>query len=365
MSDGATAARDAPTRPAPRGASGHLFATPALDPEVLFAPLLGSHGLLLAVSGGPDSVALLLLIDRWRTASDIAVTVATVDHRLRAGSDREADAVAELCRTRGLVHHTLVREGPAWRTRVQERARDARYDLLAAHAARLGADTVVTGHHADDQAETILMRLLRGSGPAGLAGMAAMSRRGAMTIARPLLGVPKSDLLAVCEDARVPFADDPSNRNGAFRRTALRSLAPTLAAEGLDAASLARLGRRATRAESALSWADAIARDRLSACRDAHATRVDAGTFSTLPEELALRFLAAELAAWSPTEPARLAKVERLVTDLRRAILDRTPYAATLSGCTVRYRATDVLIAPAPARRIRPTLTVGVDAAPG
>ena len=361
MSDGATAARDAATR----CEGGLPAAIASIDPDTLFAPLRSSRGLLLAVSGGPDSVALLLLMDRWRTSTEIAVTVATVDHRLREGSDREAAAVAELSRAHGLAHHTLVREGPPFRTRIQERARDARYDLLAAHATRHGADTIVTGHHADDQAETILMRLLRGSGPAGLAGMAAMSRRGAVTIARPLLGVPKSALLAVCEDEGVPFADDPSNRSRAFRRTALRSLAPTLASEGLDVASLVRLGRRATRAESALSWADSIARDRLGAYRDACATRVNAGAFAMLPEELALRFLAAELSVWSPTGPARLERVERLVTELRRAILDGTPYAATLAGCGVRYHAKDVRISLAPPRRSKSTPPKGVDAEPG
>ena len=195
--------------------------------STLFSSLASSRGLLLAVSGGPDSTALLLLIDRWRKENGVPVAVATVDHRLRSGSAQEADAVAVLCAARGLPHHTLVREGDVPKTRIQERARVARYALLADCAKNIGADTIVTAHHADDQAETILMRLTRGSGPAGLAGMAALSRRDGVAIARPLLAVAKADLVEICRAEGVAFAEDPSNDNAAFRRVALRRLAAT------------------------------------------------------------------------------------------------------------------------------------------
>lgn len=316
----------------------------------LFSPLASSCGLLLAVSGGPDSTALLLLIDRWRKDTGVPVAVATVDHRLRAGSAQDAQAVAALCAARGLAHHTLVREGDAPKTRLQERARDARYALLVRCAKNIGADTIVTAHHADDQAETILMRLTRGSGPAGLAGMAALSWRDGVAIARPLLALPKADLVAICRAENVAFAEDPSNDNAAFRRVALRRLAATLTEQGLGADALRRLGRRAARAEAALQWAQDRARAGLNASATDDETAFPAQAFGQLPEEIALRLIGVELARLSP-QAFRLERLETLAAALRAALLRDEPFAATLAGCAIRIRRGSVIIARAPARR--------------
>lgn len=316
-----------------------------------FSRLTSSRGLLLAVSGGPDSTALLLLIDRWRKETGVPVAVATVDHRLRAGSAQEAQAVAALCAARGLAHHMLVREGDAPKTRLQERARDARYALLAGCAKNTGADTIVTAHHADDQAETILMRLTRGSGPAGLAGMAALSRREGVAIARPLLSVAKTDLLEICRAEGAAFAEDPSNDNAMFRRVALRRLAATLAEQGLDGDALRRLGRRAARAEAAMQWAQDQARAGLDATSTDGETTFPAEALARLPEEIGLRLIGAELARLSPQAFQRLERLETLTAGLRDAILRDDPFAATLAGCTVRFRRGTVIIARAPPRR--------------
>ena len=321
-----------------------------LDVDTLFASLACARGLLLAVSGGPDSSALLLLIDRWRRRTGTTVSVATVDHRLREGSDHEAALVARWCAARNLPHRTLVRHGAPFRTRVQERAREARYALLEAHAVAIGADTIVTGHHADDQAETVLMRLLRGSGLAGLAGMAA-TPRGPVTLARPLLAISKSALVALCQLENLDFVEDPSNADDAFRRTALRRLMPVLASEGLGERALNRLGARAARTEAALRWADAQASDRLRAQRTSTGMSVSAEDFAALPEELAIRFVAAEIGALSPDASIRLGRLETLVAALRSAVSHGTPFAATLAGCVVRLRAATVFIALAPPRR--------------
>lgn len=303
------------------------------------------------MSGGPDSTALLLLIDRWRHASRVPVAVATVDHCLRKESGHEAQAVATLCDARGLPHRTLVYEGAPLRTRIQERAREARYGLLTRHAGDIGADTIVTAHHADDQAETILMRLLRGSGPAGLAGMAPSVARGALTIARPLLHVPKARLVEICRAETISFQDDPTNRSERFLRTRLRDLAPVLAREGLTAAALGRLGRRAARAEHALLWAEATARASLDVRRTATGTTMPAERFAIFPEEVAIRIVAAELTATALGAAIRLSRLETLVAKLRAAIDDRVPFAATLGGCVVRLRGDIVVIEQARARR--------------
>ena len=224
-----------------------------LDPNRLLAPLAGAKRLLLAVSGGPDSVALMLLAAAMAGRDTVPIEVATVDHGLRRESRAEAETVGDWARSLGFAHHVLIWEGEKPATRIQERARDARYRLLEECAVRIGADHIVTAHHADDQAETVLLRLTRGSGPAGLAGMSPLTQAGRMALARPLLEVPKEELVALCEAAGHPFFRDPSNDDPAFARTRLRKPGALLEAEGLDRAALLRLARRAGRAEAALA----------------------------------------------------------------------------------------------------------------
>ncbi|MDE3176332.1 MAG: tRNA lysidine(34) synthetase TilS, partial [Pseudomonadota bacterium] len=174
----------------------------------------------------------MLLAAAWKGAPRLYA--ATVDHALRAESAAEAANVAALAARLGVPHAILRWEGEKPVAALQERAREARYNLLAQEARRVGARVVVTAHHLDDQAETVLFRLARGSGVAGLAGMAARSRRGGIEIARPLLGLRKAELVALCEANGVGFARDPSNEDDRFARPRLRRLAETLAAEGLD-----------------------------------------------------------------------------------------------------------------------------------
>ncbi|MGH6852947.1 MAG: tRNA lysidine(34) synthetase TilS, partial [Methylocella sp.] len=213
------------------------------------------RGIVLGVSGGPDSVALMLLAAEWARggAARPLLHVATVDHGLRKDSRGEAETVARWAAGLALPHAVLVWNGAKPKSRIQERAREARYELLFEYAARIGADHVMTAHHADDQAETILFRLLRGSGVSGLAGMASSSDRNGLILARPLLAHAKADLAALCESRAHPFIDDPSNNDPAYARTRIRRLGRLLAGEGLGRAALLQLGRRAARAEAALA----------------------------------------------------------------------------------------------------------------
>ncbi len=263
----------------------------------LFAPFEEARGVVLAVSGGPDSVALMLMAARWRNflAAPPPVYIATVDHRLRANAAREAALAAEWAAALSLPHATLPWEGEKPKSRIQERARAARYELLFRHASALGADCVLTAHHADDQAETILFRLLRGSGISGLAGMERICELQGLVLGRPLLNYPKADLVAYCEAMGHPYSDDPSNEDPAYARTRLRQLANRFAREGLDRAALIRLGRRAARAEAALAAsADAI-RAQLQARRAPGRFTADLSALKDEPEEILLRLIACEL----------------------------------------------------------------------
>ncbi len=319
--------------------------------DALFAPLGGARRLLLAVSGGPDSTALLSLSSDWRgRRGGPELSAATVDHRLRPEAAEEAAAVARLCQSRGVPHATLVWDGEKPKTRVQERAREARYDLLAAHARAIGADVMVTAHHLDDQAETVLMRLLRGSGVAGLAGMATFSPCDGVILARPLLALPKAELVAHCEAAGLPFVDDPSNRDPRFARTKLRTL---LAESGLDARALVRLAARAERAEQALRAMAEAAETRIG-LTETGSCQVEA--LFAEPRELRLRIIAGALSR-TGGKRLELEKIEALGEAAAAAVAERKPFSANVGGARLTISRHGILeVKPEPPRRRRSRL---------
>ncbi|MCB2079900.1 MAG: tRNA lysidine(34) synthetase TilS [Novosphingobium sp.] len=206
--------------------------------------------LALAVSGGPDSTALLLLA---AAAFPGRIEVATVDHRLRPESAGEAADVARLCVVLGVPHRTI--EVEVGEGNVQAQARHARYDALAQWMHERGLPALATAHHADDQAETLLLRLNRASGVAGLAGA---RERGVvpgtdLALLRPLLGWRRSELVTIVDLAGVPAAQDPSNLDDKYDRARLRkSLA---VADWLDVPSIAASAAHLADADAALDWA--------------------------------------------------------------------------------------------------------------
>ena len=306
--------------------------------------------LLLAGSGGPDSTALLLMAADW--AGGPRLHAATVDHGLRRESAAEAAAVAALAAKLGVPHAILRWEGEKPATGLQERAREARYALLAQEARRVGAPVVVTAHHLDDQAETVLFRLARGSGLAGLAGMAARSRRGEIEIARPLLGLRKAELAALCEARGVAFASDPSNADARFARPRLRGLAETLAAEGLDPPALARLARRAGLVEEALARATDTAETRLNLRAS---SRCDAPALAAEPAEIVRRLLTRAVAQVGGADPARLPleAMERITAEWLSAYAQGRRYAANIGGALIACDGRHVELTPEPPRHAR------------
>lgn len=188
--------------------------------------------LSLAVSGGADSMAMLVLA---AAAFPGRVTAATFDHRLRAASAAEAAMVADACAVLGVPHATLVPHAPIAGSSIQMRAREARYAALLGWAGEAGA--LLTAHHADDQAETLLMRLNRASGSAGLAGIRAWRRENGVAILRPLLAWRRAELRGVAEASGVAFVDDPSNDDLRHDRTRIRAL--LAATPALDVGALA------------------------------------------------------------------------------------------------------------------------------
>lgn len=203
------------------------------DVEALFAaamaaaaPFEPSPRLAVALSGGADSTALLLLAEGWARARGGDVLALVVDHRLRAGSADEAAEVARRCAERGIAHRVLPWDGPRPSRRIQERAREARYRLLEGACAEEGILHLLVGHHAGDQEETIAMRRARRSGEAGLAGMALETTRAQSRILRPLLAVAPGALRDWLQRLGVSWIEDPSNRDPRFLRARMRLEGP-------------------------------------------------------------------------------------------------------------------------------------------
>jgi tRNA(Ile)-lysidine synthase len=358
----------------------------ARDAKHLFADWQAAPAIILAVSGGPDSVALMWLAARWRGARKRGprLIAVTVDHGLRPEAAREAREVKRLARSLDLAHRTLRWTGPKPKTGLPAAARDARYRLLAQAARAHGATHILTAHTRDDQAETLLMRMARGSGLAGLAAMARQSERDGVVLARPFLQIAKSQLVATLTKAKLGFAVDPSNRDLSFTRPRFRALMPALAAEGCDSRNLARLASRLARANAALEVLVDGA-ERFLALKDNCAARpgcdadasgaktlgittlgiktpgietFDAKAFAAMSEEIRLRLLLRIINRVGHEGPAELGKVEALLSALDRAAAEdaargRVRLKQTLAGALVSLTEFRIRIEPAPPRRHR------------
>ncbi len=315
----------------------------------LFSICRGYDRLVLAVSGGSDSMALMHLAARWLAVCDSPqpiLEVATVDHGLRPQSRAEAETVAAAAASLGLKHHLLEWHKAAGASFSQLTAREARYRLLHDVAAERGPvrSGVVTAHTQDDQAETLLMRLARGSGPDGLRAMRAvrpLQPGSGVTLLRPLLGVTRAGLRAVLTANGVAWIDDPSNEDVRFERVRLRRAGPALTAIGLTPAKLELAALRQARAADALHWAATELERTCLTWHDGAFAVLDGEVFSTAPEDLRIRLLARLLSVLrGGSEPAELSQVERLAADLKF----HGQLRMTLGGCEIRACARQIRI---------------------
>ena len=198
-----------------------------------FAPFENSPHLAVAVSGGADSMALCLLAHDWAVARGGRVTALTVDHGLRPASAKEAAQVGSWISACGIEHHILRWQGEKPASAVQNSARVARYRLLCEWCRQANVLHLLLGHHADDQSETVLHRLVRGSGIFGLAGMSALVETSEVRLLRPLLSCRPAALRSLLTERGQDWLEDPSNRDPRFARTHVRSVQPSLATVGL------------------------------------------------------------------------------------------------------------------------------------
>lgn len=326
----------------PLGWSGRLGA--------LFSPVARAPALGLAVSGGPDSLALMLLAAAWaaQTPGAPRLVVYSLDHGLRGEAAAEVAFVLEAARRLGLEARGLRWDGAKPASGVQAAARAARYWLIGRAMRADRVPLLLTAHHRDDQAETVLMRLAHGSGLGGLRGMDAFATVEGVPVFRPLLDVPRTDLAAVVAAAGLSPVADPSNADLHYERVRWRAALPELAALGLDAARLSAFARRAGEADAALgAWADKAFAEHVT-IDDFGAAQLPAAALAGLPRAVAVRLLSSVLSdVGGAQKPDALSAVERLHDALGAGPLR----GATLLGCAVSRHGADLWFVREPGRR--------------
>lgn len=279
-------------------------------------------------------MALALLADQWARAHGGAVLALTVDHGLRPEAAEEARTVGRWLAACGIAHAVLTHEGPRPAANLQAEARALRYRLLLDRCRAEGIAHLLTAHHQEDQAETLLLRLGRGSGLNGLAAMAPITETPEARILRPLLPVPRADLAETCRAAGQGWVDDPSNRDTRHARVRARSLRPALEAADIGLTP-ARLAETAARLDRARAAQDEAVAGLLAAAVTAHPLGfavLEPGRLENAPEEVALRALARVLACiGGAAHTPRLDGLEHALARLGAEDM-------TVAGCRIVHR---------------------------
>lgn len=300
----------------------------------------------VAVSGGADSMALAILVGAWARRRGGTAVGLTVDHRLRPESGQEARRVKSWLRRYGLDHHVLPWDGPRPRSAIEAAAREARYALLNGWCRRHGVLHLVLAHHREDQAETFLMRLARGSGPTGLAAMPAITDTAHGRILRPLLPVSRGRLRRTLQHRGQPWIEDPSNQDVGFTRAKIRRSMPQLSAAGLAAEAITATTAKMAEARAGLEAATAsLLAEAVEIYPTGHA-RISTDPFRRAPRTVALPALAATVTciggrAYGP----RTERLDRLYEAIQS---EGRPRGRTLSGCQVVPRKDHLLVAREP-----------------
>ncbi len=306
-----------------------------LDVEAVLRPVAQYQTVGLAVSGGVDSLALMILAARWKAQvpSGPRLIVYSLDHGLRAAAGAEVLFVQQVAQNLGLAVRLLRWDGEKPKSGLQAAARAARYRLIGDAMAQDSAEILLTAHHLQDQAETVLMRMAHGSGLTGLGGMRAFSQVEDVPLFRPLLDVPRDILVALVEGAGLTPVQDPSNTDMNYERVRWRNMRAPFEALGLDGAAIGRFAQRAQRADLALQTICDAQFDRLAEIDDLGVLRFLHEKLMDQPLEIQLRLLQKALGlVGGDSKPFALQQIERLGSDLSHA---DSFQSVTLCGCYI------------------------------
>lgn len=289
--------------------------------------------LAVAVSGGSDSMALALLAKEWADQNGISLTALTVDHGLRPSSTEEALQVKDWLEARGIETCLLHWTGPYPKTGVQEAARNARYQLMEETCLLAGIDALLLGHQLEDQLETLLMRLSKGSGLEGLTAMQRVGERGRLRLMRPLLSVRREILRNYLQAEKQGWIDDPSNENPIYTRTRVGAVLTEM--QLLPGSSIDAIALSLARLQRASEGLDILARQKIDAqCESSPLgfIRMPEIALDDCPDELALRILSASLRCVGGGQRIKLSALEQLY---QRLFKDRSSKSGTISGAQI------------------------------
>lgn len=281
----------------------------------------------VAVSGGGDSMALSHMVCEWASTHDKHAHLLTVNHNLRDDARDEAEQVAKfVSQFPNSIHEILT-----WNydvkpdTAVMEQARNARYALMADYCTNNNIHTLCVGHHGDDNLETFLFRLAKGSGLDGLTGMKQWSNyNDDLQIYRPLLGLSHDNLIEYCLNNRIDWVEDPSNKDEKYARPRLRN---ALADEGFETHRFAKTCMRLSRAQEALDW---MVDKAINECVDNQSIHFE--KLKTYPIDIQIRLLQkliADIGDVTHSYPPKLERIEEIIVTLKPS------KSATLHGCVL------------------------------
>jgi len=301
-----------------------------------------SDSIAVAVSGGADSMVLAHVLKQWSVANNIRLVALTVDHGLRSESASEAQQVHAWLQDSGIEHHILHWRGEKPSSNIQHHARNARYELLTTTCKTLGIDVLAVAHHGDDQAETVLMRLARGSGVDGLAAMEPIKYRDGLITIRPMLEVTKQDIIAYAQQQKIEWIEDPSNDSLEYDRVKFRQFLNGFADKHVITKRLCQTAKHMRRAQQVLDKQLHSLMSQVAVFELPSHICVDMSAWQKLDEEIQLRMLTSWMRMLNVDfYKPRFENLEHLAERL----LDWNHFTgATLSGCVFKSNRGKLLI---------------------
>lgn len=302
---------------------------PSLSQAVsaVFAQIPQTAPIAVAVSGGADSLALAIALAQ-ETTQNHPLTAITVDHGIRPESAQEAQFVHHILQKHQINHIILTNKDVPPQSHIEEWARQIRYNLLCDYCNQNNIPYLFLAHHAIDQAETFFIRLAHASGLEGLCAMRPFSKRGNITLVRPLLNIPKAELVSFLTQKNISWIEDPMNQEVHYERVKWRHFLPQLTQTGLHIHTLTTSVNRLTRANQALEiWTDTAFKS-IAFQADEGYIHLKRNAFSELPDEIKIRLLIKALNTINPqAQPVSLSSVENIL------LLKERHY--TLAGCLI------------------------------